>query len=76
MNFFILVSVFCIQPFSLRSFSHFRNRRIACLMGPLSQKSFASLVLNWRPPPTGGVNKFPWGASPYRPRLYYGKLDQ
>jgi len=51
-------------------------RHIACLMGPFTQKSFRSVVLNWLAfPLQGGVNEFPQGLKPLR-ALQYGKFDQ
>jgi len=44
-------------------------------MGPFTQKSFRSVVLNWRAlPPQGSVNEFPGALEPLR-ALQYGKFD-
>ena len=66
--FFLSVGVLYIQPFNLRSFSYFRISRIVCLVGPFTQKSFTSVVLNWPAlPPKGASMNFQGGASPYGP---------
>jgi len=42
-----VTSILCIKPLNLTSFSHFPKRCITCSVGPLTQKSFMWVVLNW-----------------------------
>jgi len=44
-------------------------------MGPFTQKSFTSVVLNWLALPPRGVQEFSGGRKPLR-ALQYGKFDQ